>query len=86
VRKASYPSKSQDAIHVDSAGKHVLLADLRQENADAAAKTLSDAGFSRCVIARFGCQIQKPEQRSCTSVSPRSNFCKRSNASMPIHG
>ena len=29
-----------------SAGKHVLLADLRQENADAAAKTLSDAGFN----------------------------------------
>jgi NAD(P)-dependent dehydrogenase (short-subunit alcohol dehydrogenase family) len=29
-----------------SAGKHVVLADLRQENADAAAKTLSDAGFS----------------------------------------
>jgi NAD(P)-dependent dehydrogenase (short-subunit alcohol dehydrogenase family) len=29
-----------------SAGKHVLLADLRQENADAAAKTLNDAGFS----------------------------------------
>jgi NAD(P)-dependent dehydrogenase (short-subunit alcohol dehydrogenase family) len=28
-----------------SAGKHILLADLRQENADAAAKTLSDAGF-----------------------------------------
>src|SRR5271157_5897448 len=28
-----------------SAGKHVVLADLRQENADAAAKTLSDAGF-----------------------------------------
>jgi len=28
-----------------SAGKQVLLADLRQENADAAAKTLSDAGF-----------------------------------------
>jgi len=27
------------------AGKHVLLADLRQENADAAAKTLDDAGF-----------------------------------------
>jgi len=25
-----------------SAGKHVLLADLRQENADAAAKTLSE--------------------------------------------
>src|SRR5271154_6342668 len=28
-----------------SAGKHILLADLRQENADAAAKTLSEAGF-----------------------------------------
>src|ERR1700710_3088621 len=28
-----------------SAGKHVLLADLRPENADAAAKVLSDAGF-----------------------------------------
>jgi NAD(P)-dependent dehydrogenase (short-subunit alcohol dehydrogenase family) len=28
-----------------SAGKHIVLADLRQENADAAAKTLSDAGF-----------------------------------------
>jgi NAD(P)-dependent dehydrogenase (short-subunit alcohol dehydrogenase family) len=28
-----------------SAGKHVLLADLRQENADAAARVLSDAGF-----------------------------------------
>jgi NAD(P)-dependent dehydrogenase (short-subunit alcohol dehydrogenase family) len=27
------------------AGKHLLLADLRQENADAAAKTLSEAGF-----------------------------------------
>ena len=28
-----------------SAGKHVVLADLRQENADAAEKTLNDAGF-----------------------------------------
>jgi NAD(P)-dependent dehydrogenase (short-subunit alcohol dehydrogenase family) len=28
-----------------SAGKHVLLADLRQENTDAAAKVLGDAGF-----------------------------------------
>lgn len=28
-----------------SAGKHVLLADLKKENADAAAKVLSDAGF-----------------------------------------
>ncbi len=29
-----------------SAGKHIVLADLRPENADMAAKTLSDAGFS----------------------------------------
>lgn len=29
-----------------SAGKHVLLADLRQENGDAAANVLKDAGFS----------------------------------------
>jgi predicted dinucleotide-binding enzyme len=29
-----------------SAGKHVLLADLKQENADMAAKTLKDAGFT----------------------------------------
>jgi NAD(P)-dependent dehydrogenase (short-subunit alcohol dehydrogenase family) len=28
-----------------SAGKHILLADLRQDNVDAAAKVLSDAGF-----------------------------------------
>jgi NAD(P)-dependent dehydrogenase (short-subunit alcohol dehydrogenase family) len=28
------------------AGKHILLADLRQENADTAAKTLADAGFN----------------------------------------
>jgi NAD(P)-dependent dehydrogenase (short-subunit alcohol dehydrogenase family) len=28
-----------------SAGKHILLADLRRENADAAAKVLADAGF-----------------------------------------
>ena len=28
-----------------SAGRHVLLADVRQENADAAAQVLADAGF-----------------------------------------
>lgn len=28
------------------AGKHILLADIRQENADAAARTLGDAGFN----------------------------------------
>jgi NAD(P)-dependent dehydrogenase (short-subunit alcohol dehydrogenase family) len=34
-----------------SAGKHVLLADLRQANADAAAKTLSEAGFEVTTMA-----------------------------------
>jgi NAD(P)-dependent dehydrogenase (short-subunit alcohol dehydrogenase family) len=38
-------SISQAIVRRISAGKHILLADLRQENADAAAKTLSDAGF-----------------------------------------
>ena len=38
-------SIGQAIVRRVSAGKHVLLADLRQENADAAAKTLSDAGF-----------------------------------------
>ncbi|ENV48855.1 hypothetical protein P255_02793 [Acinetobacter brisouii CIP 110357] len=35
-----------------SAGKHVLLADLKQENAEAAAKVLSEAGFevSTCIV------------------------------------
>jgi NAD(P)-dependent dehydrogenase (short-subunit alcohol dehydrogenase family) len=33
-----------------SAGKKVLLADLRQENADAAAKTLSDAVGARDLV------------------------------------
>jgi len=28
-----------------SSGKHVVMADVRQENADAAAKVLADAGF-----------------------------------------
>jgi NAD(P)-dependent dehydrogenase (short-subunit alcohol dehydrogenase family) len=34
-----------------SAGKHVLLADLRQENADAAAEVLADAGFETSTAA-----------------------------------
>src|SRR6195952_1612847 len=38
-------SIGQAIVRRVSAGKHVLLADIRQENADAAAKTLSDAGF-----------------------------------------
>ena len=43
---------SLDVAHgrqaVVSAGKHVLLADIRQENADAAARVLFDAGFNVC--------------------------------------
>ena len=39
-------SIGQAIVRRVSAGKQVLLADIRQENADAAAKTLSDAGFS----------------------------------------
>jgi NAD(P)-dependent dehydrogenase (short-subunit alcohol dehydrogenase family) len=38
-------SIGQAIVRRVGAGKHILLADLRQENADAAAKTLSDAGF-----------------------------------------
>jgi NAD(P)-dependent dehydrogenase (short-subunit alcohol dehydrogenase family) len=38
-------SIGQAIVRRISAGKHIVLADLRQENADAAAKTLSDAGF-----------------------------------------
>jgi NAD(P)-dependent dehydrogenase (short-subunit alcohol dehydrogenase family) len=39
-------SIGQAIVRRISAGKHVLLADIRQENADAAAKILTDAGFS----------------------------------------
>jgi NAD(P)-dependent dehydrogenase (short-subunit alcohol dehydrogenase family) len=39
-------SIGQAIVRRVSAGKLVLLADIRQENADAAAKTLSDAGFN----------------------------------------
>jgi NAD(P)-dependent dehydrogenase (short-subunit alcohol dehydrogenase family) len=38
-------SIGQAIVRRVSAGKHVLLADIRLENADAAAKILSDAGF-----------------------------------------
>jgi NAD(P)-dependent dehydrogenase (short-subunit alcohol dehydrogenase family) len=38
-------SIGQAIVRRVSAGKHVLLADIRQENADAAAKVLFDAGF-----------------------------------------
>ena len=39
-------SIGQAIVRRISAGKLVLLADIRQENADAAAKTLTDAGFN----------------------------------------
>ncbi|MGA3050113.1 MAG: SDR family oxidoreductase [Terracidiphilus sp.] len=39
-------SIGQAIVRRVSAGKHVLLADIKQENADAAAKVLFDAGFN----------------------------------------
>src|SRR5579863_8168727 len=39
-------SIGQAIVRRVSAGKHVLLADMRQDNADAAAKILFDAGFN----------------------------------------
>jgi NAD(P)-dependent dehydrogenase (short-subunit alcohol dehydrogenase family) len=41
-----------------SAGKAVLLADLRQQNAEAAAKVLSDAGFevSTAIVDVSSCE------------------------------
>ena len=39
-------SIGQAIVRRVSAGKHVLLADVKKENADAAAKVLSDAGFT----------------------------------------
>jgi NAD(P)-dependent dehydrogenase (short-subunit alcohol dehydrogenase family) len=39
-------SIGQAIVRRVSAGKHILLADIRQENADAAAKILLDAGFA----------------------------------------
>jgi NAD(P)-dependent dehydrogenase (short-subunit alcohol dehydrogenase family) len=39
-------SIGQAIVRRVSAGKHVVLADIRQENAEAASKTLSDAGFT----------------------------------------
>jgi malate/lactate dehydrogenase len=50
-----------------SAGKHVLLADLRQEAAEGAAKVLSDAGFE-VSISRSICMAQP----SCSKSSAMS--------------
>jgi NAD(P)-dependent dehydrogenase (short-subunit alcohol dehydrogenase family) len=43
-------SIGQAIVRRVSAGKHVLLADIRQENAEAAARTLRDAGFDVTVV------------------------------------
>jgi NAD(P)-dependent dehydrogenase (short-subunit alcohol dehydrogenase family) len=49
---SSAPDRSAKAIaRRVSAGKHILVADLRTENADAAAKTLSEAGFDVATAA-----------------------------------
>lgn len=47
-----------------SAGRHVVLADLRQENADAAARTLGDAGFD---VSTAVVDVSSRETRSATS-------------------
>lgn len=43
-------SIGQAIVRRISAGKHVLLADLRAENAETAAKTLTDAGFEASTV------------------------------------
>jgi len=61
------------AIARRSAGKHVLLADLRPEPADAAATVLSDAGFdsappsSTCPSANPSMRLWRRRRRSATS-------------------
>ena len=52
-----------------SAGKQVLLADLRQENADAAAKVLKDAGFSKSVPPSV--DVSKRSQCPCARAESR---------------
>ena len=56
-----------------SAGKHVLLADLRQENADAAAKTLSEAGFN-VTTATLMCHRALRFTRSLRRPRPLARF------------
>jgi len=51
-----------------SAGKHVLLADLRLESADAAAEVLQDAGFETSTTA---VDVSSPPEAPPSS-SPRS--------------
>jgi NAD(P)-dependent dehydrogenase (short-subunit alcohol dehydrogenase family) len=55
-----------------SAGKHVLLADLRQDNLDAAAKVLSDAGFevSTAIVDVSSCTSVHALVETATAVGP----------------
>ncbi|MET0528288.1 MAG: SDR family NAD(P)-dependent oxidoreductase [Microvirga sp.] len=57
-----------------STGKHVVLADLRQENADAAAKVLLDAGFevsttSVDISSRVSVQTLVKTAAACGAIS-----------------
>jgi NAD(P)-dependent dehydrogenase (short-subunit alcohol dehydrogenase family) len=52
-----------------SAGKHVLLADLRQENADAAAKVLGDAGFEVSTATVDVCSRQSVQALVVTATA-----------------
>jgi NADP-dependent 3-hydroxy acid dehydrogenase YdfG len=55
-----------------SAGRHVLLADLRQDNVDAAAKVLSEAGFdvsTAIVDVSSRASVHAPMERA-TAVGP----------------
>ena len=52
-----------------SAGKHVVLADLRRENAEAAAKTLSDAGFAVTVTTVDVCSRNSVQALVATATA-----------------
>jgi len=61
-----------------NAGKHVLLADLRQQHADADAKVLSDAGFDVStatvdVASRKSVQLKNDDGRRRTASLPFRN-------------
>src|ERR1700710_2678636 len=55
-----------------SAGKHVLLADLRQENSAAAAKVLSEAGFevSTTVVDVSSRESVRSLIKTATAIGP----------------
>ena len=68
------------------AGKHVLLSDLRQDNADAAARTLADAGFdvsTATVDVSSRASVQAPPGGTFASPTASATFwrIRRSRAS-----